>query len=194
MKKFIILLIIIMPLSINAQRFQGGLVGGFNVSQIDGDYWAGYNKIGVVGGAYVYTDFTERWGAQMEIRYSSKGSATPRYYSQKTRFRLQYIEIPLVAKFQLINKLDLQGGVSIGYLFNAARDDGYGYVKFDEVPERKEIAICAGLNYSIFNRLDVNVRYSYSVFPVFSQYTGATYGTGAWFNNVITFGFYFKIG
>lgn len=194
MKKLLVLLLILISVSINAQRFQGGLMGGFNVSQIDGDNWAGYNKAGLVGGAYVFTDFTERWGAQLEIRYTSKGSATPKSYYPKIKFRLQYIEIPLLAKFEVINNLDLQAGASFGYLFSAARNDGDGYVKFEEVPNRMEIAICTGLNYSFFERFDVNLRYSYSVFPVFSKYTGATYGTGAWYNNVITFGIYFRIG
>jgi len=194
MRKIILLFIIILPLSLSAQRFHGGLVGGFNVSQIDGDNWAGYNKAGLVAGAFVFTDLSEKWTAQLEIRYSSKGSATPKYYVDKIKFRLLYIEIPIVAKFEIVKKLDIEAGVSIGYLFNAARNDGYGYVKFEEVPEKFEGAICAGLNYLLFDKVGVNARYSYSLFPVYSQYTGATYGTGAWYNNVITFGFYFVLG
>ncbi|MBA7529076.1 hypothetical protein ES705_21268 [subsurface metagenome] len=194
MKKLFLLLILFIPLSLNAQRFQGGLMIGMNVSQIDGDNWSGYNKAGLVGGAYVFTEFKDRWGAQLEIRYSAKGSASPKNYVPKIKFRLQYIEIPLLAKFEVIENLDLQAGISFGYLFSAARDDGDGYVKFEEVPNRMETALCVGINYSFFDRFDLNVRYSYSVFPIFSKYTGSTYGTGAWFNNVIIFGFYIRIG
>jgi len=194
MKKLIMLFIIIMPVTIYAQRFQGGLMAGFNVSQIDGDGLAGFNKAGLVGGAYVFTDFTEKWGALMEIRYSAKGSATPKDDLRNIRIRLQYIEIPLVAKYELIKKLDLQAGISFGYLFNAARDDGYGYVKFENLDNRIDLSLCAGLNYSFFDRFDLNIRYSYSMFPIAGRYAGANYDTGALFNNVITFGFYFRLG
>ena len=194
MKKLILLLVFVLPVGVNAQRFQGGIMSGFNVSQIDGDGWSGFNKAGFVGGAYVFTDFTEKWGALMEIRYSSKGSATSKDNVQNIKIRLQYIEIPLVAKFEIIDNLDIQAGFSVGYLFNAARNDGYGYVKYDEKDGSVELALCVGLNYSFFNRFDVSIRYSYSVFPLSASYTGATYETGAYFNNVITFGFYFKIG
>jgi hypothetical protein len=99
-----------------------------------------------------------------------------------------------LAKFEIIDNLDIQAGLSFGYLFNAAFDEGDGYIKFEQEPNRMEVAVCPGLNYSFFDKFDINVRYSYSVFPVYSRYTGATYGTGAWYNNVITFGFYFRIG
>ena len=194
MKKLILLLAIALPLSVYAQRFQGGIMAGFNVSQIDGDGLSGYNKAGLVGGAYVMTDFTERWGAQMEIRYSAKGSATPKDDIRNIRIRLQYIEIPLVAKFEIVDNFDLEAGLSFGYLFNASRDDGYGYVKYDEIDGNTDLAICVGLGYSFFERLTVNIRYSYSIFPLYANYTGATYESGAYFNNVITFGFYIRIG
>ncbi len=194
MKKLILLLVIIMPMSIYAQRFHGGLIGGFNVSQIDGDAMYGFNKAGLVGGAFVFTDFTEKWGALMEIRYSAKGSATPKNDLRNIRIRLQYIEIPLVVKYEIVKKLDIQAGISFGYLFNAARDDGYGYVKFENLDNRTDLLICAGLSYSIFEKFDIGIRYSYSMFPIAGRYANANYDTGALFNSVVTFGFYFILG
>lgn len=194
MKKLILLLVVVMPVSLYAQRFHGGLMGGFNVSQIDGDDLYGFNKAGLVGGAFVYTDFNEKWGAIMEIRYSAKGSATPKDDLRNIKIRLQYIEIPLVAKYEIVKKLDIEAGVSFGYLFNAARDDGYGYIKFENLENRTDLSICAGLSYLVFDKVDIGIRYSYSMFPIAGRYAGANYDTGALFNNVITFGFYFIFG
>lgn len=117
MKKLILLLIVILPLSLSAQRFHGGLLAGMNVSQIDGDTWAGFSKAGFVGGAYVFTDFTEKWGAQLEIKYSSKGSASPKYSYDNIKFRLRYIEIPILANYNIVKKFAVHGGLSIGFLF-----------------------------------------------------------------------------
>lgn len=37
------------------QRFAVGLVGGFNVSQLDGDNQTGWDKFGLIGGIKVVT-------------------------------------------------------------------------------------------------------------------------------------------
>lgn len=194
MKKIFVMLIILLPVVVNAQRFKGGIMAGFNVSQIDGDGLSGFNKAGFVGGAYVFTEFTERWSAQMEIRYSSKGAATPKNDVRNIKIRLLYIEIPIVAKFELVEKFNLDAGLSFGYLFNAARNDGYGYEKYDEVDGNMDMAMLIGLDYSFFERLTVSAMYSYSIFPLYASYTGASYESGAYFNNVITFGFYIRLG
>ena len=194
MKKLIIIVLLLLPVILSAQRFKGGILIGMNVSQIDGDNFPGYNKAGLVGGAFVFTEFKDKWGAQMEIRYAAKGSAAPKYYSYTRKYRLQYIEVPLLAHFEPVNKLKIQFGLSFGYLFSAAQSDGGGYEKFEEIPSRGEIAVSAGINYSLTKHLDINARFSYSVLPVFSNYTGSTWGTGAWYNNVLTFAFYYRIG
>jgi hypothetical protein len=194
MKQIIVLLIIILPTSVLAQRFKGGIVAGFNASQIDGDFYAGYYKAGLMGGAYVFTEFNDKWKGQMEIRYSAKGSATPPHYSFQDKYVLRYIEVPIIIDFEMFKKLELQAGMSIGYLFYAGEYDGYGYEKITDELRATESAICVGLNYSVFDPLNLNIRYSYSLFPVFSDYPGQSYGTGAWYNNVITFGLYYRIG
>jgi hypothetical protein len=194
MKRLAIILIVLLPVTVYSQRFSGGIVAGFNASQIDGDFMYGYNKAGLMGGAFVFTDFTDKWKGQMEIRYSSKGSATPKDYSTIEKNLLRYIEIPLIIEFKLFQKVQLQAGASIGYLFYAKQDIGYGYEKYREKLNPTETAICFGLNASFLDPINFNIRYSYSLFPVFENYVGQSYGTGAWFNNVITFGVYYRIG
>lgn len=192
-KSVLIIMLFLLSASLYGQRFKGGVMAGINVSQIDGDKWAGYNKAGLVGGAFVYTDFTDKWGAQMEIRYAAKGSAPPKYYASTRKYRLQYIEIPVLATFKAFKYVSFQGGLSFGYLFNAGQYDGYGYQKIN-LGKSTETAINAGLNFSYFKRIDINARFSYSVFPVSAQYIGQTFDQGAWFNNVITFAVYYHIG
>lgn len=193
MKKFMyVLLLIFIPAICNAQRFKGGVVLGLNVSQIDGDFWAGYNKAGLVGGAFVFTKFTEGWGGQMEIRYSAKGSATAPKSTVQRKIRLQYMELPLLATYDFYHNFQAQGGVSLGYLFEAAQNDGYGYEEFDEF-DHFEIALSVGMNYSVLDRIDINVRFSYSILPIEAYYSGATFPY-AKTNNVITFAVYYRIG
>jgi len=194
MKRLAVILIILLPAAVYSQRFSGGIVAGFNASQIDGDFWYGYNKAGLMGGAFVFTDFKDKWRGQMEIRYSAKGSSTVRNDTAFIRkYVLRYIEIPLILEYRLFKKVQLQAGASIGYMFYAGQSDGYNYQKLSRI-KPTETAICVGLNASYFDPINLNIRFSYSIFPVYDYYTGQSYGTGAWYNNVITFGIYYRIG
>jgi hypothetical protein len=192
MKRILIVYFLLVPVITNAQRFKGGTVVGFNVSQIDGDFWAGYNKAGLVGGAFVYTEFRDHWGSQMEIRYAAKGSATSLNNPVHRKIRLQYIELPLLATYDFFSRFQAQGGVSVGYLFSAAQNEGNGYEEFDQF-DQFEFALDVGVNYKIFEKLSANVRFSYSILPIYALYSGATLPY-AMFNNVLTFAVYYRIG
>ena len=192
MKKFLIFCFLTLSLSALGQRFNGGIVGGMNVSQIDGDTWGGYNKAGLVGGAYVFTQFQNNWGAQMEIRYAAKGSAPSINNPLHLKIRLQYVELPLVATYAFTEKLQVYAGGNFGYLFSAAQNEGYGYQEFQEF-DKYSVDACAGVNYHLLDNLSINVRFSYSVVPIYALYSGAT-GIYAMYNNVITFAFYYRIG
>jgi hypothetical protein len=194
MKHVFCILILLMPLLVFSQRFQGGIVAGFNASQIDGDYFYGYNKAGLMGGAFVFTEFKDKWKGQMEIRYSAKGSATNKDNIEYQKNLLRYIEVPLIIEYKIFKKVQLQAGASIGYLFYAKQDIGSGYEDYEKKLKPMETAICAGLNASFLDPLNFNIRYSYSLFPVYENYPLESYGTRAWFNNVITFGIYYRIG
>lgn len=187
-------LLTLISFEIQAQRFKGGIMAGLNMSQIDGDSWKGYNKAGLVAGAYVFTDFTEKWSGQMEVRFSAKGSSTPKGAQPPIKLRFHYIEIPILARYEFMDNLHGEAGVSLGYLFQAQISDGSGWVDFVEDNKEGEAALTFGVNYGFWEKLDVNARFSYSLFPIRGKYSGSTYGNGAWYHNVVTIGFYYQIG
>lgn len=71
---FIFLGIIFSPLLLQSQNFKGGLIGGLTASQVDGDSYAGFDKLGIHGGVFVNTGFSELWGFQLEIKYAGRGA------------------------------------------------------------------------------------------------------------------------
>jgi hypothetical protein len=191
-KKFLLIVFIFLSAGLFAQRFNGGMVVGMNVSQIDGDAWAGYNKAGLVAGAYIFTKFNNNWGSQLEIVYSSKGSAQTINNPSNRKIRLQYIELPILATYDFSEKFQAHAGASIGYMFSAAQNDGYGYEEFEQF-DKFGVEACIGIKYNIFDNLGASFRFSYSVVPIYAQYSGAT-GEYAMYNNVLTFSIYFRIG
>ena len=74
MKRSLIIILIVLPAVLSAQRFNGGVLIGLSASQVDGDTYAGFDKVGLQGGVFVNTKFNNAWGAQMELKYNAKGA------------------------------------------------------------------------------------------------------------------------
>jgi Outer membrane protein beta-barrel domain len=194
----ITLITVLFSLSLSAQRFNGGILAGLNACQIDGDNLSGFYKSGLLLGAFVKTDFVEKWGGQLELKYSGKGSSTPYDSPVVGKIRLSYIDMPVLASYEAVKNLKIQAGLSFNYLFSAAYYDCDWFDFFDDdvelPPNRFETAITFGINYTFFKFADINARYSYSLMPIRSAYSTSSYGEGAWFNNVLSFALYFNIG
>ena len=177
-------------IQLTAQVFNAGVGGGLSISQVDGDGFSGYNKAGATLGLFVNTFLSDSWAWQMEIRYSSKGSARPttiedpRYY----RMGLRYIEIPLLARYFLSDGIMFEAGLSGGYLFNSKEEDELGEM-VNTVPFKKgELAAIMGIGYPITEKLLANARISYSVIPIREHAGGGTfYFNRGQNNNVISF-------
>jgi len=122
MKKYLFLAIITFIFSnlTAQQRFKGALIGGFNVSQIDGDLLVGYNKFGFNAGAQVSTVLTERWEVSMELLYSQRGSDRSKNDGpiiEYDRIQLNYVEVPVMLHF-IDWKIHFIGGFAYHRLIN----------------------------------------------------------------------------
>jgi len=207
--KNIIVIIVILVLSFGplfAQRFSGGFFGGLTASQVDGDSYAGFNKLGLQGGVFVNTRFKHNFGAQLEIRYAGKGARKPTS-SENTdvyKLTLHYIDLPLMATYTFKKKVIFNLGVVPGYLFAKSGEDNGGRLPQDFLVEFKKIDIAwlAGVNYKITENIIVNIRYSYSLLSINDNvHTIGNYGpignlfgynTGD-YNNYLTLGVYYQI-
>jgi hypothetical protein len=102
------------------QRFEGSLVGGAVLAQIDGDRMAGYNKFGFQAGARVNTLLTERWAFGLELLFSQHGSSRtlndPGAVYDKIRLNL--VEAPVMIYFRDW-KFQVGAGLSYGRLINS---------------------------------------------------------------------------
>jgi opacity protein-like surface antigen len=205
MKKFIITILITIPAIISAQRFNGGVLAGLSASQVDGDTYAGFDKVGLQGGVFVNTKFSDAWGAQMELKYNAKGArkktndADPETYS----LTLHYLDIPLIANYTIREKFIIDAGLVPGYLFaKKGEENGIDFTDEEISAFKKfDLSWLIGFNYKISDNFIVNLRYSYSIFSirdyenvdsnysVIAQLFGYTSGD---YNNYLTMGIYYQ--
>jgi hypothetical protein len=202
-KLFISVAILFLANWASAQRFEGGLLAGFNATQVEGDYFKGYNKPGILAGFFVQTDVAPAIFAGMEIKYSQKGSRKrikPKDPDpEKYIMRLGYVDVPVFIGFRTNDKGAVVAGVSAGYLIHAMEFDIYGEFPQEDQNAFKNLDLqpFLGFQFDMLDNVKLDLRFALSVLPVRGQPgDDATnyYWLNNQFNNVISLAAYYNFG
>jgi predicted porin len=122
MKKMILLLTAaILAVSVNAQDFSWGLKGGLNIATLS-NYHAADMKFSAYAGGFVEYKFNNFFGLAPELVYSRQGTKSVENFSgviTTTRVRLNYINLPIMAKLYVVDNLSLDFGPQFGLLTEA---------------------------------------------------------------------------
>jgi hypothetical protein len=199
MKSIIIFAFCILSYSIFGQRgqFKPGYTIGLNTSQIGGDGEAGFNEVGLTGGAFVYTDFSDKWRGQFEINYIEKGSRKPAKKNDPRSWaiNLHYIEIPVLATYKW-KKFKFELGPTYAFLFRQVKRDPFGtdpvmlsgYGPF----KQHEIGYAIGISAPLGEKWLFNWRHTNSITPIAGSiqqnpvrlfsFIGGSYNTGLSFS------------
>jgi hypothetical protein len=159
---------LLIPLGLRAQEFNSGFYTGVVASQLDGDQFEGYNKAGLLFGAYVNRDIYTKTQFQMGLRYIQKGSKKADiknnvYYKSQ----LHYVEMPITLKYFYYKKLVFEGGFALGYLIKALEDkDGTGLIAAEPDFNKFEFSGLLGISYFWTEKISFQAHFSYSLLPV----------------------------
>ncbi len=158
--------------------FFGGLVAGANFSQVDGDNYAGYHKVGINAGGIMYTRLDEHLAVSLEILYSQKGSRAHREQATANgdvitsyHATLNYAEVPIQLCYFDRRRSHFGGGISISRLVSVKEDGTLAnntvVVNFDNYPFRKmDYNFILGGSLHLWQGLFLNVRFQYSIVPI----------------------------
>ena len=165
MKRNYLLIFFLLAFSIvEAQNFNAGIRFGVSGSQVNGDRLSGFDKAGLLGGGYVNRKLSEYFTLQMEMVYIQKGSRKPTddsntYY----RLRVHYIEVPIILRWHVSNKVDFTGGPSFGTLIFSEENDEFGVYR-NSLPFKKfEFSGNGGIIYKLNDKWSFDGRYSHSI-------------------------------
>jgi len=129
---FILCIILLITCRLEAQRFQLGIIGGVNLSELEGEDIS--SNFGLNTGLKVKTTISKGWSLSTELLYSQAGEyVLPTYYPPVNygKIRLDYLEIPLSINRQFYPKDDYYQkqfslGVSYVQLVNYEAADAFG--------------------------------------------------------------------
>lgn len=157
------------------RTFFGGVVAGANFTQVDGDRFAGYHKVGLNLGGIVYINLVEHLAGSIEILYSQKGSrahkpqesADRSFVITKYDIKLNYAEVPLMLNYFDRRKSNFGAGFSVARLVNSKETGEQSQLvvpDFDKYPFRKmDYNFIIGGNLHCWKGIYFNARFQYSL-------------------------------
>jgi hypothetical protein len=202
MKKMLLVFLICIPFSGLTQRFNGGVLAGGLVSQIDGDTWVGYHKVGYLAGAFVSLKLSPHSSFQLEMEYIQKGmrqgADTVTNVGNTFLTRLHYLELPVFYQYTFAKRIQAEAGLAAD-VFLGSYDEVNGLeVPYLTVPY-SAVSLCgiAGISCFITDHLKAGLRFNYSLLSIRNGHVAGErkilfeYGQ---YNNVLSLGFswYFK--
>jgi len=205
-KKFGILLCCgFLSISIHAQNFGGGVILGISTSQVGGDNLAGFNKAGLLAGAFANIPISELLSFQMEMTYIQKGSNNPKMNDAehsnylKEDISSSYIEVPLLLQYHQSNKIKIEGGVQLAYLINGYYNDLNGEIPIYSVDPfiEYDFGLLLGIDYKYSENISLNSRLSSSILPIGAEdYDGVnSYNSSrkGKYNSVLSFAIHYHL-
>ncbi len=177
--------------------FRGGVILGANFTQVDGDSYYGYHKVGVNTGAIVNAHFHKHVGASLELLYAQRGSrGQTKYesagigtYIEKYHMNLNYVEVPVLLHFYY-KRFDAEIGAAYARLVRASewvQSDRQVVIDNDRnYFDKTDLSYIVGLSRRMYKNLYLNVRFQYSIMPIRPASripAGYIWGNDGQFNN-----------
>lgn len=198
-KKFLaIIAILAIPAAATAQSFNGGLIVGGVVSQVNGDGYGGFHQAGFTGGGFINLPFGQCSAVQMELKYSMFGSHSStgeviNNGQKEYKLRLNYIELPVMYQYSLtklrigqrsLSFITLEIGLSLNYLFNYKEFVDKSPTVYNSSDPWTKLKFSAtgnvGVHFNMTHGLGLNIRYMNSILPIRVKYSED--GTGRYWD------------
>lgn len=160
---FVVLFVTCSLLTVHAQkskREEGikiGIKGGLNVSNLMGDVKDVAIRTSVHVGLLAEIIVTDKFSIQPELFYSGQGASITS--TGGGRVKLDYINLPVLAKFPVASGLSIEAGPQMGFLVSSRYKTNDSNDKIDGV-KTIDLGLGAGLEYELKSGVIFQTRYN----------------------------------
>lgn len=151
-----------------ASKVKYGAKAGINLANIVGDDAGDANMfVGFNAGMFVEIPIANKLTIQPELLYSAQGSKSSgnlEGYDYDATFKLNYINIPVMFKYQVADKFSLEAGPYVGFVTSAKMKvevSGFGSdtVDMKDMVKSTDFGLGLGMNYEFSDVVFANARY-----------------------------------
>lgn len=157
MKKLVLVTVItVLGLSnVNAQEIKFGAKAGLNFAFITGDNSEDFDPTSDFNfGILAEIPISEKFSFQPELLYSGQGYDTS--INSEGYIGLNYLNIPLLAKYYVSEKLSVEAGPQIGFLLSTKG----GTKDYKGLFKTTDFGLSFGMSYKLNNGLNFSARYN----------------------------------
>ena len=172
MKKITLLVIVVLVSgSIYAQdQIKFGLKAGVNFANLVGDDIDGAEtRVGLNLGGLVEIPVSEKFSFQPELAYSQYGT-TNNDEGSDISINLDYLTLPLLAKFYVAEGFSLEGGPQLGFKLKGEVEVDNVSVDLEDGIKGFDYGITGGVGYSLPMGIFFQARYYYGLSDVFDDF------------------------
>jgi opacity protein-like surface antigen len=146
----------------NAQETKFGAKAGLNLSNFTGDAEGTSTKVGFQVGAFAEIKVSEKFAVQPEVLFSVLG-AKEEFFGITVNSNLNYLVIPVMAKYYVADAFSLEAGPQIGFLMSAkAKADGES-LDIKDGFNSTDFGINVGAGYDVTENINLGLRYTIGV-------------------------------
>lgn len=179
-KKLILALFVLISTNLIAQsEIRFGAKAGVNLTGFHTGKSANTDNVLFNIGGLAELNLSESFSLQAELLYNRKGglfhvrnTGVAQFFSIDTK--LDYIDLPIQAKFEFVKNLSLDIGPQIGFLINSkgeivnSQNDSGEEVEFTNT-NTVDFALNGGLSFKFNDNLFLQARYSYGLTEIFEN-------------------------
>jgi hypothetical protein len=165
MRKIVLSALAVMAFGItNAQSTKFGVKGGLNLSNIiGGDVENTNSLVGFHVGGFAEIKIAEKFAIQPELLYSAQGSKLDGGpFFEDFDLKLDYLNIPVLAKYYIVEKFSVEAGPQLGILLSAKAEDEDVKDNFKSV----DFGFNIGAGFHFTENLSINLRYTIGLSPI----------------------------
>jgi hypothetical protein len=171
-------------------QVQFGAKAGANLANVVGDdAEEAKSKIGFNVGAFVEIPAGEKFSVKPELVYSLQGAKFEETGEDDVKFNLSYINIPVLAKYNIAEGFFAETGPQIGFLVSAkAKQGDADGVDIKDTFKGTDFSWALGLGYELPEGFGFNARYNLGLSKLPED------GDGKVKNGVFQVGVFYKFG
>ena len=159
----------------SAGNIRYGMKGGMNVATLTGDETDTKSLIGLHIGGFMEYKVNDKFAIQPELLFSMQGT---RYeysefdgfdtYDVEDKFKLNYLNIPIMAKYYATKKFNIEAGPQIGFLLSAKYEYsdsvyGSGEENVKEFVKSVDFGLNLGVGFDFTDNIFAGARYSFGL-------------------------------
>ncbi|WP_428740401.1 porin family protein [Tenacibaculum sp.] len=166
MKKLLVIVMIALGFTANAQEIHFGVKAGVNFANLYGNDLDNDTRTSFHVGGVLEIELSDKFSLQPELIYSAQGAKrTMRFFGLPNidyTTKVDYLNIPIMAKYYIIEGLSLEAGPQIGInILSEEKGESNGMSETSDLDVKSfDFGLNFGAGYKLENGLNFGVRYN----------------------------------